>query len=256
MTPSAVRIARSSPCDSATVMPVGDCGRTGIAAVSTPAAASSASMNPPAASSPIAATSATRSPSRAAATAVIEADPPTTRAMLATSFSCWPKAGVTSSPRTSTSGLQSPITTRSNASSALTGARTVLPVPHQRDLHPGVGQRADRVRVGPGVGDELADLGHLADPGERDLADLGAVGHHHHPPGAADHDRVPVRLDLVVGGAAGLRVDAVDADEGDVEVEAGQARLGDAPGQLVGLAPGHPAGGDQLDPGPDGQLGR
>ena len=38
-------------------------------------------MNVPAGSAPTAATSATRSPSRAAATAVIAADPPTTRLM-------------------------------------------------------------------------------------------------------------------------------------------------------------------------------
>src|ERR1700733_12560588 len=68
MAPSAVRMARSSPRDSAIVMPVGDRGRTAIPPVSTPARASSASMKFPAASSPIAATSATRSPSRAAAT--------------------------------------------------------------------------------------------------------------------------------------------------------------------------------------------
>src|SRR5260221_7675331 len=72
-------------------------------------------MNVPAGSAPTAAISATLRPSRAAATAVIEADPPITSEMPSTSFSCWPKAGVTSSPRTSTSGLQSPMTTRSRS---------------------------------------------------------------------------------------------------------------------------------------------
>src|SRR5207253_2815356 len=76
--PVAVRIARSAPADSATVIPVGTPGRTATKDVSTPAAASWPSMNRPAGSSPTAAASATRSPSRAAATAVIEADPPTT----------------------------------------------------------------------------------------------------------------------------------------------------------------------------------
>ena len=42
------------------------------------------------------------------------ADPPMTSDMLSTSFSRWPKEGATSSPTTSTSGLQSPITTRSS----------------------------------------------------------------------------------------------------------------------------------------------
>src|SRR5882724_11484385 len=72
-------------------------------------------MNVPAGSAPTAAISATLRPSRAAAPAVIEADPPITSEMPSTSFSCWPKAGVTSSPRTSTSGLQSPMTTRSRS---------------------------------------------------------------------------------------------------------------------------------------------
>ena len=50
-----------------------------------------------------------------------------------------PKAWVRSSPRMSTSGLQSPITTRSNAcrGSPLAGARPVLTVPDQGDLDPG-----------------------------------------------------------------------------------------------------------------------
>ena len=106
-------MARSRPRDSATVMPVAVCGRMMTALTSTPSRVSWSSMNVPAGSAPTAATSATLSPSRAAATAVIAAEPPTTRPMLPTSFSCWPKAGVTSSPSTSTSGLQSPSTTRS-----------------------------------------------------------------------------------------------------------------------------------------------
>ena len=108
-------MARSPPFDNATVIPVGRSSRTATAPVATPSRASWSSMNCPAGSAPTAATSATLSPSRAAATAVIDADPPTTSDMLGTSFSCWPNAGVTSSPRTSTSGLQSPTTTRSRA---------------------------------------------------------------------------------------------------------------------------------------------
>src|SRR5580658_3576281 len=238
MAPSAVRMARSSPRDSAIVMPVGNCARTATPPVSTPALASSASMKFPAASSPIAATSATRSPSRAAAIAVIEADPPTTRVMLSTSFSCWSKAGVTSPPMTSTSGLQSPITKRSNARgsrgsgsaavaccSPLTGRRSLLPVSHQGHLHAAVGQRPHRVAVRGGVSDELANRADLTDLGERDLADLGTVRHHHDAPGTPEHDGVRVRLHLVVRGAAGFGVDAVHTNEGHVEVEAGQARL-------------------------------
>src|ERR1700691_4122586 len=273
MAPSAVRMARSSPRDSATVMPVGGCAGTWTPPVSTPALASSASMKFPAASSPIAAASATRRPSLAAAIAVIEADPPTTRAMLSTSFSCCPKTGVTSSPSTRTSGLQSPIRRRSKARwpagagrTGRTGQKTAgcgslptgpcprVPLAHQCDLHPGLGQRADRVGVSGGVGDELADGADLADPAERDLADLGTVRHHHNAPGAAEHDRVRVRLHFVVRGAASPGVDAVHADERHVEIEAGQARLGDRPRQLIRLAAGHAAGGDQLDAGPDRQL--
>ena len=81
-------MARSRPRDSATVMPVGVCARTTTALTSTPSLVSWSSMNAPAGSAPTAATSATFSPSRAAATAVIAADPPTTRSMLPTSFSC------------------------------------------------------------------------------------------------------------------------------------------------------------------------
>src|SRR5580704_12178353 len=275
MAPSAVSMARSSPRESATVMPVGSCARTATPPVLTPALASSASMKFPAASSPIAAASATRRPSLAAAIAVIEADPPTTRAMLSTSFSCCPKAGVTSSPSTRTSGLQSPIRRRSKArwpagagrtrrtgrtgrtgqpvagcGSLPTGPRPGVPLAYPCDLHPGLGQRANRVGVRGGVGDELADGADLTDAGERDLADLGTVRHHHDPPGAAEHDRVRVRLHFVVRGAAGPGVDAVHADERHVEIEAGQARLGDRPRQLIGLAAGHAAGGDQLDAGP------
>src|SRR5580658_5442221 len=57
-----------------------------------------------------------------------------------------------------------------------------------RDVYPGVGERPDRVTVRTDVGDELAHRGDVADARERDLADLRAVGDHHHPPGALDHD--------------------------------------------------------------------
>ena len=85
--PVAVRMARSSPCDSATVMPVGTSALVATAVTSTPSAASWPSMKRPAGSSPTAATRATRTPSRAAATAMMAADPPTTRDIRSTSFS-------------------------------------------------------------------------------------------------------------------------------------------------------------------------
>ena len=45
-------------------------------------------------------------------------------------------------------------------------------------------------------------------------------------------------LDFLVGRAACPCVDAVNADEGSVEVEPGEAGLRERPGQLVGLAAG------------------
>src|ERR1700733_6424513 len=111
--PGAVRIARSPPRDSATLIPVGRSPQTITWLVPTPARRSSPSMNCPAASSPIAATSSTLAPSLAAATAVIAAEPPTTSETAGTICSCWPNAGVTSPVSTMTSGLQSPTTTRS-----------------------------------------------------------------------------------------------------------------------------------------------
>src|SRR6266545_5933568 len=172
--PRAVRMARSLPFDRATVIPVGLSPRTATVSVVTPSPASWSSMNWPAASAPTAATSATLRPSRAAATAVIDADPPTTRDMDGTSFSSWPNAGVTSSPRTSTSGLQSPTTTRSIGpppGAAASGRDNV----DSRVLEAG------RVLGGdPGVGDQYVDLPGGADPGERAPAYLGAVRGDHH----------------------------------------------------------------------------
>ena len=58
-----------------------------------------------------------------------------------------------------------------------------------------------------------------ADPGERDAADLRLVRHDDDPLGALDQREVGVGLHLVVRGAAGDRVDAVDADHDEVEVQ-------------------------------------
>ena len=69
-------------------MPVGVSSRTTTALTSTPSEASWSSMKRPAGSAPTAAASATRSPSRAAATAVMAAEPPMTSEMPSTSFSC------------------------------------------------------------------------------------------------------------------------------------------------------------------------
>src|SRR5580704_4690690 len=118
-------------------------------------------MNAPGRSAPTAATRATRSPSRAAATALIAADPPMTIPMLPTSFSCWPKTGVTSPPRTSTSGLQSPSTTRSTS--------------RGDNIDPGVFQPGGVLGGDAAVGDEDVDLGGGAGPGEGALPHLRAV---------------------------------------------------------------------------------
>src|ERR1700730_14676145 len=199
--PRAVRMARSPPWDSATVMPVGVPSRTTTALTSTPSAASWSSMNAPARSAPTAATRATRSPSRAAATAVIAADPPMTSPMLPTSFSCWPKAGVTSSPRTSTSGLQSPSTIRS----------------YGDNIDPGVGQPGRVLAGNAGVGDEDVDLGGGADPGEGALPHLGAVRDDDHLAGLSAHQPVGARLAFVVRGRPGHSVDPVHTQDRHVE---------------------------------------
>src|SRR5947207_311221 len=154
--PSAVRIARSPPRDSATVIPVGSSSRTTTKRTSTPSAANWSRMNVPAGSAPTAATSATRSPSRAAATAVIAAEPPMTSEIPSTSFSCWPNAGSTSVPRTSTSGLQSPRTTRSWSG--------------RDNVHSGVLQPGRVLGGDPGVGDQDVDLGRRAPVEPGDLA--------------------------------------------------------------------------------------
>src|SRR6266516_595644 len=240
--PSAVKMARSSPRDSATVIPVGASGRTATKRTSTPSAANWSRMNAPAGSAPTAATSATRSPSRAAATAVIAAEPPMTSEIPSTSFSCWPKAGSTSVPRTSTSGLQSPRITRSWSGGD--------------NVYPGVLQPGRVLGGDPGVGDQHVDLGRGADPGEGALPHLGAVRHDDHPAGLPPHQPVDARLALVVRGRPGHRVDAVHAQEGHVQRDLLQHAGGQRPGQLVGLRPGHPAGGHELDVLPDGQLGR
>src|SRR5215468_4820520 len=139
-------------------------------------------MNAPAGSAPTTATRATRSPSRAAATAVMAADPPTTSEMLSTSLSCWPNAGATSPPRTSTSGLQSPITTRS----------------YRDNVHPGVLQPGRVLGRDAGVGDQHVDLGRGADPGEGALSHLGAVRHDDDLAGLPPHQPVDACLALVV----------------------------------------------------------
>src|SRR5580700_4453969 len=72
------------------------------------------------------------------------------------------------------------------------------PASNERDVHPGVGQRPDRIRFLGLIGDEPAHRRDLADPGEGDLPDLGTVGHHDHPPGMGDHGAVRVRLYLLV----------------------------------------------------------
>src|SRR6516165_11576239 len=187
-------MARSSPADSATVIPVGTSARTATGAVSIPSAASCPSMNRPAGSSPTAAAKATRSPSRAAATAVIEAEPPISSEICSTSFSCWPNAGVTSPPTTITSGLQSPMTSRSSAP-APAGPRS-----GGDNLDPGVGELGGLGGCDAGVGDQDVHLGGRADPGERAPAHLGAVRGHHDLARPLGHEPVDARLPLVVRG--------------------------------------------------------
>src|SRR6266568_1726639 len=240
--PSAVKMARSPPRDSATVIPVGASWRTATKRTSPPSAANWSRMNAPAGSAPTAATSATRSPSRAAATAVIAAEPPMTSEIPSTSFSCWPKAGSTSVPRTSTSGLQSPRITRSWSGGD--------------NVYPGVLQPGRVLGGDPGVGDQHVDLGRGADPGEGALPDLGAVRDDDDLAGLPSHQPVDAGLALVVRGRSGHRVDPVHAQDGHVQRDLLQHAGGQRAGQLVGLRPGHPAGGHDLDVLPDGQFGR
>src|SRR5262249_28192076 len=148
-------------------------------AVSTPSAASCPSMNRPAGSSPTAAASATRSPSRAAATAVIEAEPPISSEMPSTSFSCWPKAGVTSPPTTITSGLQSPMTSRSGGPLPAALPPPALPPAGPGsggdNLDPGIGELGGVGRRDARGGDQDVHLGGRAGPCEGAPAPLGAV---------------------------------------------------------------------------------
>src|SRR5215470_3672615 len=123
------------------------------------------------------------------------------------------------------------------------------------DSYAGGGEGGQDAGVGGLVGDELADGGDLADLGEGYEADLGAVGDDDDRAGALDQRAVRVGLDLVVGGEAGFEGDAVRADKHDVEVQAGQAGLGDGADQLIGLGPGDAAGYDELEVGADGHLG-
>jgi len=108
----------------------------------------------------------------------------------------------------------------------------------------------------PGVGDQDVDLGRGADPGEGALAYLGAVRDDDHLAGLPPHQPVDARLALVVRGRPGHRVDPVHAQEGHVQRDLLQHAGGQRPGQLVGLRPGHAAGGHDLDVLPDGQFGR
>ena len=86
-----------------------------------------------------------------------------------------------------------------------------------------------------------------ADPGEGDLADLGAVGDDDRARRLADERQVGVGLHLVVGRAPLGHGEPVGADEGDVEVVLRDHRLGGRPDQLVGRVPGVPADHDQPD---------
>src|SRR5262249_56082182 len=98
-------------------------------------------------------------PRRAGATGVREAEPPISSEMPSTSFSCWPKAGVTSPPTTITSGLQSPMTSRSTGPA---GSRS-----GGDNLDSGIGEPGGVGRRDAGVGDQDVHLGGGADPGER-----------------------------------------------------------------------------------------
>src|SRR5689334_15253215 len=117
------------------------------------------------------------------------------------------------------------------------------------DSYAGVGQGGQDAGIGGVVGDQLAYRGDLADLGEGHQADLGAVGDDDDRAGALDQGAVRVGFHLVVGGEAGLEGDAVGADEHDVEVQAGQAGLGDGAQQLIGLGHGYSAGDDELEVG-------
>src|SRR4029077_7687846 len=120
----------------------------------------------------------------------------------------------------------------------------------------GVGEGGEDAGVGSAIGDEFADCAHVADLGEGDEADLGAVGDDACRAGAPAQRAVRVGRDFVVGGEARLEGDAVGADEHDVEVQSGQAGFGDGADQFVGFGPGDAAGDDELEVGADRHLGR
>ena len=74
-------------------------------------------------------------------------------------------------------------------------------------------QGGDVLRVGVRVGDDVATPRDVDDLGEPALADLARVGDDDDPLGSTHQRAVGVRLDLVMGGEAGRRADAVDADD-------------------------------------------
>ena len=68
------------------------------------------------------------------------------------------------------------------------------------------------------------------------------VGHHDRAGGAPGHQRVDARLTLVVHAGADHRVDAVDADEGDVQRDLGEDDVAERADQLVAARMHHAAG--------------
>src|ERR1700730_18734053 len=108
--------------------------------------------------------------------------------------------------------------------------------------------------VGGGGGDQVGDLGEVRDAGERAGADLRAVGQDHHAAGGLDQAVVGLRLDLVVGADPACRLDAVHAEEGQVETDPGERAVRDGADQLVRLGAHAAAGHHQVDGRAYGQV--
>src|SRR5664280_716991 len=72
------------------------------------------------------------------------------------------------------------------------------------------------------VGDELVDALDVANARERDLADLGTLGHGDDGLGVRNQRRHGVGVVLFVRGGSAVSADSVDTDEDNVEVEAAQ----------------------------------
>ena len=187
-------------------------------------------MKSPAGSAPTVAASATRSPSRAAATAVIAAEPPTTSEMLRDELLLLAELG------------RHVVAEHEHVRIAVADDQQVerrgpgpLPVTRSRDHHfdPGFAEPGRRLGRQARVGHEHVDIARGADAGERPPADLRAVRDDDDLHGLARHQLVGAGLALMLCHGTRDRVDGVNAQERDVDAHPFQHAGGQRPGELI-----------------------